>query len=163
MKKIPDLLVLAEHADLMKKLAQWDIAYHQNDAPIVDDATYDAARRRAEEIEAEYPELAKNGASSHVGAAVSDKFKSFPHSVPMLSISDVFNEAEVADWFNIDVWDKQAEFAGEYVKKGIQVAVEGRIQQDKWTDKVSGGDRERFIVVATNIRLLGSKRDAEVI
>lgn len=100
MKKIPDLLVLAEHADLMKKLAQWDIAYHQNDAPIVDDATYDAARRRAEEIEAEYPELAKNGASSHVGAAVSDKFKSFPHSVPMLSISDVFNETEVADWFN---------------------------------------------------------------
>lgn len=100
MSKKPDLFVLAEHADLIKKLEQWDIAYHQNDAPIVDDATYDAVRRRAEQIEAEYPELAKNGASSHVGAAVSDKFKSFSHSVPMLSISDVFNEAEVAEWFN---------------------------------------------------------------
>ena len=84
----------------MKKLNAWDIAYHQNDAPIVDDATYDAARRRAIEIETEYPELARGGASEHVGAAVSEKFKSYPHSVPMLSISDVFNEAEVADWFN---------------------------------------------------------------
>ena len=100
MSKTPDLFVLAEHADLLKKLAEWDIAYHQKDAPIVDDATYDAARRRAIEIETEYPELAKNGASTHVGAAVSEKFKSFSHSVPMLSISDVFNESEVADWFN---------------------------------------------------------------
>ena len=100
MSKTPDLLILAEHADLMKKLNAWDIAYHQNDAPIVDDATYDAARRRAIEIETEYPELARGGASEHVGAAVSEKFKSYPHSVPMLSISDVFNKAEVADWFN---------------------------------------------------------------
>ena len=100
MRKTPDLLILAEHADLMRKLSQWDIAYHKNDAPIVDDATYDAARRRALEIESEYPELAKNGASARVGAAVSEKFTSYPHSVPMLSISDVFNQGEVADWFN---------------------------------------------------------------
>lgn len=100
MSKTPDLLVLAEHADLMKKLAAWDIAYHQKDAPVVDDATYDAAKRRALEIEAEYPTLAADGVSTRVGAAVSTKFKSYPHSVPMLSISDVFNQAEVADWFN---------------------------------------------------------------
>ncbi len=100
MQKTPDLLILAEHADLMKKLNEWDIAYHQNDAPVVDDATYDAAKKRALAIESEYPELAKNGASSHVGAAVSEKFKSYPHSVPMLSISDVFTQADVADWFN---------------------------------------------------------------
>lgn len=100
MSKTPDLLVLAEHADLMKKLAAWDIAYHQKDAPVVDDATYDAAKRRALEIEAEYPTLAADGVSTRVGAAVSTKFKSYQHSVPMLSISDVFNQAEVADWFN---------------------------------------------------------------
>ena len=100
MSKIPDLFVLSEHADLLKKLHDWDIAYHQNDAPVVDDATYDAAKKRALELEELYPQLAQNGASTHVGAAVSDKFKSFRHSVPMLSISDVFNQAEVADWFN---------------------------------------------------------------
>ena len=75
MNTTPDLLILAEHADLIKKLNEWDLAYHQNDAPVVDDATYDAAKRRALEIESQYPELATHGASSHVGAAVSEKFK----------------------------------------------------------------------------------------
>ena len=100
MKNTPDLFILSEHSDLLKKLHEWDIAYHQNDAPIVDDATYDAVKKRALEIETQFPELAKNGASTHVGAAVSEKFQSMAHSVPMLSIADVFNENEVADWFN---------------------------------------------------------------
>ena len=99
MSKVADLFIRTEHADLLKKLNAWDIAYHQNDAPIVDDATYDDAKSRILAIEAEYPELAANGFSTHVGAAVSDKFKSYPHVVPMLSISDVFNEDEVRDWF----------------------------------------------------------------
>ncbi len=100
MKNTPDLFILSEHAELMKKLTAWDIAYHQNDAPIVDDATYDAAKHRALELERMYPELARDGASMRVGAAVSDKFKSLAHSVPMLSISDVFDARGVADWFN---------------------------------------------------------------
>ena len=49
---------------------------------------------------------------------------------------DSKTKAEVTDWFNIDVWDKLAEFAGEYVKKGVQLVVDGRIAQNKWTDKV---------------------------
>lgn len=100
MEKVPDLFIIAEHSDLLKKLNEWDIAYHQKDAPVVDDATYDAAKHRALEIEREYPSLAKDGASTHVGAAVSDKFTSVAHSVPMLSISDVFDESDVAEWYN---------------------------------------------------------------
>ena len=100
MAKVADLFIRAEHADLLKKLNAWDIAYHQNDAPVVDDATYDDAKSRILAIESEYPELAKNGFSTHVGAAVSTAFKSYPHTVPMLSISDVFNEVEVHDWFD---------------------------------------------------------------
>ena len=100
MAKVADLFIRSEHADLLKKLNAWDVAYHQNDEPIVDDATYDDAKSRILEIENEYPELAKDGYSTHVGAAVSDKFKSYPHDVPMLSISDVFNEKEVADWYS---------------------------------------------------------------
>ena len=73
---------------------------------------------------------------------------------------DAKTKAEVTDWFNIDVWDKQAEFAGEYIKKGRLVAVDGRIQTNKWKD-ASGEERERYLIVANNVRLLGSKRDAE--
>lgn len=71
---------------------------------------------------------------------------------------DPKTKAEVADWFSVDVWDKQAEFAGEYVKKGRLVAVDGRIAVNKWND-VSGAEKQRFNIVATNVRLLGSKKD----
>lgn len=98
MTKIADLFIRTEHADLLKKLREWDIAYHQNDAPIVDDATYDAVKHRALAIESEFPELAAGGASTNVGAAVSEKFKSHAHTIPMLSILDVFDEDGVADW-----------------------------------------------------------------
>jgi DNA ligase (NAD+) len=101
MTKTPDLFAKSEHADLIKKLREWDIAYHQNDAPLVDDATYDAARRRARELETLYPELARiGGALTSVGAAAASSFRSYRHSVPMLSIQDVFDESEVAGWFN---------------------------------------------------------------
>lgn len=73
---------------------------------------------------------------------------------------DSKTKSEVTDWFNIDVWDKQAEFAGEYVKKGRMVAVEGRIAVNKWTDQ-TGEEKERFLIVASNIRLLGSKKDEQ--
>ncbi len=74
---------------------------------------------------------------------------------------DPKTKSEVADWFNIDVWDKLAEFAGEYIKKGVQVVVDGRIGQNKWTDKMTGNERENFLIIANNIRLLGSKRDIQ--
>ena len=71
---------------------------------------------------------------------------------------DAKTKAEVADWFSVDVWDKQAEFAGEYIKKGRLVAVDGRIAVNKWTD-ASGTEKQRFNIVAGNVRLLGSKKD----
>ena len=74
---------------------------------------------------------------------------------------DAKTKSEVADWFNVDVWDKLAEFAGEYIKKGVQVAIDARISQNKWTDKATGADKESFFVIANSIRLLGSKRDIE--
>jgi len=73
---------------------------------------------------------------------------------------DSKSKENVTDWFNIEVWDKQAEFAGEYIKKGREVAVDGRISISKWTDQ-TGEEKERFLVVANDIRLLGSRRDVE--
>ena len=71
---------------------------------------------------------------------------------------DSKTKSETTDWFNIEVWDKQAEFAGEYIKKGRLVALDGRIASSKWND-ASGSEKERFIIIASNVRLLGSKKD----
>ena len=48
MEKTADLFIRAQHADLLKKLNAWDVAYHQNDAPIVDDATYDDVKSKCD-------------------------------------------------------------------------------------------------------------------
>ena len=66
---------------------------------------------------------------------------------------DAKTKSEVTDWFNIELWDKLAEVAGEYVKKGRLVAVDGRLASSKWSD-ASGSQKERFFVRATNLRLL---------
>ncbi len=67
-------------------------------------------------------------------------------------------KAETTDWFNVDVWDKQAEIAGEWVKKGRLVGVEGRIAVNKWQTP-DGEMAERYLIRGTNVRLMGSKKD----
>ena len=66
---------------------------------------------------------------------------------------------EVTDWFNVELWDKIAEVAGEYVKKGRLVAIDGKLSCSKWKD-ASGAERERFFVRATNLRLLSGGKAA---
>ena len=65
---------------------------------------------------------------------------------------------ETTDWFNIDLWDKQAEIAGERVKKGRLVGVEGRLAVNKWQTP-DGEQAERYLIRGTNVRLMGSKKD----
>src|SRR3989338_4018174 len=64
------------------------------------------------------------------------------------------------DWFDIEIWGKPAEIAGEYVKKGSLIGVEGKIRWDSWTSKDTGDLNIKPIVIADNIRLLGSKKDS---
>ncbi len=65
---------------------------------------------------------------------------------------------EIADWFNIELWDKQAELSGEYVKKGSLIAIDGRFDINKWTDK-QGQKKETVIIIANKFKLLGGKKD----
>ena len=53
-------------------------------------------------------------------------------------------EGEKTDWFNIELWDKNAEIAGEYVRKGKLVGVEGRLDVSQWTD--NDGNKKRKIL-----------------
>lgn len=63
------------------------------------------------------------------------------------------------DWFDIELWGRQAELAGEYVRKGRLIAVEGRLDFSRWTDD-QGTKNIRPFVNANNFRLLDSKKDA---
>lgn len=68
---------------------------------------------------------------------------------------------DVTDWFKIEVWGRFAEIANEYIRKGTLVGVEGRLDFRNWTDSY-GNERESFIIIASNFRLLGGKRDIEL-
>jgi single-strand DNA-binding protein len=63
------------------------------------------------------------------------------------------------EWHKIVVWGKTAEIAQQYLKKGTQVYLEGRIQSREWTDK-EGQKRTSYEIVATDFRFLGSKSDS---
>ncbi|BDG02751.1 single-stranded DNA-binding protein [Anaeromyxobacter oryzae] len=62
---------------------------------------------------------------------------------------------EETEWHDVEVWGKQAEQCGEYLSKGRQVYVEGRLKTDKWQDKASGQERSKVKVVAETVRFLG--------
>jgi single-strand DNA-binding protein len=64
---------------------------------------------------------------------------------------------EETEWHDVEVWGKQAEQCGEYLAKGRQVYVEGRLKTDKWQDKTSGQERSRVKVVADSVRFLGGR------
>jgi single-strand DNA-binding protein len=62
---------------------------------------------------------------------------------------------EETEWHDVEVWGKQAEQCGEFLSKGRQVYVEGRLKTDTWDDKQSGQKRSRVKVVADTVRFLG--------
>lgn len=61
---------------------------------------------------------------------------------------------ERTEWFSIDIWGKQAESLSEYLVKGKQVYVEGRLQSREWQDK-EGVKRKTWDVRADRVVLLG--------
>lgn len=62
---------------------------------------------------------------------------------------------ERTEWHRIVVWGKQGEHCGEYLKKGRQCYVEGRLQTREWTDK-EGHKKYTTEIVANNVQFLGS-------
>lgn len=63
---------------------------------------------------------------------------------------------EKTEWHNIVIYRKLAEIAGEYLKKGRPVYIEGRLQTRKWQDK-DGNDRYTTEIVADSMQMLGGK------
>lgn len=61
------------------------------------------------------------------------------------------------EWHNVVLWQRLAEIAGEYLKKGGKVYIEGRLQTRSWDDKTSGQKKYMTEVVASDIILLGGR------
>ena len=89
----------AELARLAAELKRHDEAYHRDAAPRIDDAEYDALRRRNREIEARFPALQRDDSpESRVGAKPREGFAQVEHRAPMLSLSNAFSREDVEDF-----------------------------------------------------------------
>jgi len=64
---------------------------------------------------------------------------------------------EETTFVDITLWGRTAEIAGEYLKKGRPVFIEGRLQLDTWDDKQTGQKRSKLKVVGEGLQLIGSR------
>src|SRR4029077_9731878 len=67
---------------------------------------------------------------------------------------------EEVTFVDVVLWARLAEIAGEYLKKGRPVLIEGRLQLDSWDDKQSGQKRSKLRVIGETMQLLGSRQDS---
>ena len=71
------------------------------------------------------------------------------------------NRDDEPDWFNLEIWGKQAQVAADYVKKGSLIGITGSFKLDSWKDRNTGEERNKPVVRVDRLELLGSKRDSE--
>jgi single-strand DNA-binding protein len=64
---------------------------------------------------------------------------------------------EEREWHDVEVWGRHGELCGQYLAKGRQVYVAGRLQTDRWKDTQTGQDRHRVKIVAELVQFLGSE------
>ncbi|MDX1253111.1 MAG: single-stranded DNA-binding protein [Gammaproteobacteria bacterium] len=64
---------------------------------------------------------------------------------------------ERTEWHNVEFFNRLAEIAGEYLKKGSKVYIEGSLRTDKYQDKTTGADRYITKIVASELQMLDSR------
>ena len=75
--------------------------------------------------------------------------------------TDGGEKREEVTFVDVTMWGRQAEIAGEYLKKGRPLFVEGLLQLDTWDDKQNGQKRSKLRVVCENFQMLGSRDGGE--
>ena len=83
-----------------------------------------------------------------------------------LAINRIYNaengeKREETTFVDVTLWGRTAEIAGEYLKKGRPVFIEGRLQLDTWDDKQTGQKRSKLKVVGEGMQLIGSRGGGE--
>jgi len=75
--------------------------------------------------------------------------------------ADNNEKREETTFVDVTLWGRTAEIAGEYLKKGRPVFIEGRLQLDSWDDKQTGQKRSKLKVVGEAMQLIGSRGGGE--
>lgn len=78
-----------------------------------------------------------------------------------LAVNRRTRKTDEPDWFDLELWDKNAEIAANYVKKGKLIGIKGSLKFDHWSDRNTGVARSKPVIRVDDLQLLSSKRDDE--
>lgn len=110
-----------ELAKIRPQLNEWRDAYYTKDAPVVEDNVYDKLYNQLLALEQQYPDLVTSDSpSQQVGDVTLPDFNKVTHDIPMLSMGDVFSEAELAE-FN----DRIEKNVGHEVDYNVELKIDG--------------------------------------
>ncbi len=65
------------------------------------------------------------------------------------------------DWFNLEIWGKQAQVAADFIKKGSLIGITGSFKLDQWKDKNTGEERYKPVVRVDRLELLGGRKEED--
>ena len=88
-----------------------------------------------------------NNAITNISVATTDRYKD----------KNTGEQKEITEWHRVVFFNRLAEIAGEYLKKGSQVYIEGRLRTRKWTDQ-SGVEKYTTEIIADQMQMLGGGR-----
>ncbi len=147
-----------EAQTLQKELTEHSYRYHVLDDPVIDDQTYDEKLRRLIEIETRFPELAvEDSPTRRIGAPPLTVFGTADHSVPMLSLDNAFNDAEILEFHNRCLKTSQADSLKYTAEPKLDgVAVELRYENGVLVLATTRGDGYTGEVITENIRTIQS-------
>ena len=151
----------AEVKRLTAEIRHHDALYYEQDKPDIPDAVYDLLKLRLEAVETRFPDLrAADSPTQIVSGKASDKFKKIRHTLPMLSLANVFSEEELEDFL-----DKIRRFLGLPKEEDIAVVAEPKIdglacaihyKNGKYHSAATRGDGQTGEDVTANIATVKS-------
>lgn len=151
-----------ELARLAKEISKHDALYHAKDAPEISDAAYDALRQRNDAIEERFPLFVRaDSPSKSVGAPAAAGFKKIKHAKPMLSLGNVFSEAELEDFLSgirrflkeLSDTDVALDIVAEPKIDGLSISL--RYEYGKLVKAATRGDGIEGEDVTENARVVG--------
>ena len=144
---------------LIAEIARHDRLYHTQDAPEISDAAYDALKARLIALERAFPDLARpDSPTRSVGAAPAEGFARVRHRVPMLSLGNAFEDAEVAEFearirrFLSLPGDAPLAFTAEPKIDGLSLAL--RYENRRLVEAATRGDGTEGEAVTANARTI---------
>lgn len=92
-----------------------------------------------------------------LGLAVKRKYHPLERKIRDLKYGE-----EETDWYNLEFWGRDAEYAGKYVTKGARVGITGTLNIDSWTDRMTGEEKTSSKIIVRELDILETRAEAEL-